>query len=105
MLFVLVVTTWSTSFSMRCGSIRRSTSHRRQTGCARNELSLLGYIGVVLGLVGLAATWNKGLGPRWYPLALVVLAVPQCWLGGKLYELGGAHGEKKEDAVVSTGHP
>ncbi len=47
----------------------------------------LGYVGVVLGLVGLAATWNLGLGPRWYPIALVVLAIPQCWLGGKLYEM------------------
>src|SRR5438128_6168199 len=47
---------------------------------------ILGYVGVVLGLVGLVATWNKGLGPRWYPVALVVLAVPQCWVGGKIYE-------------------
>ena len=47
---------------------------------------ILGGVGVVLGLVGLLATWNKGLGPRWYPVALVVLAIPQCWLGGRLYE-------------------
>lgn len=45
----------------------------------------LGYLGVILGVVGLVATWNKGLGPRWYPIALVVLAIPQCWAGGKLY--------------------
>jgi len=47
---------------------------------------ILGSVGVVLGLLGLAATWNKGLGPRWYPIALVVLAVPQCWIGGKIFE-------------------
>jgi linoleoyl-CoA desaturase len=47
----------------------------------------LGYVGTVLGLVGLAVTWGKGLGPNWYPIALVVLAVPQCWAGGKLYEM------------------
>src|SRR5437867_4264462 len=47
---------------------------------------ILGYVGVVLGLVGVVATWNKGLGPRWYPIALVVLAIPQCWAGGKIYE-------------------
>jgi len=23
-------------------------------------------------------------GPRWYPVALVVLAMPQSWLGGQL---------------------
>ena len=48
---------------------------------------ILGWIGVVLGIVGLLATWNLGLGPKWYPIALVVLAIPQCWLGGKLFEM------------------
>lgn len=48
---------------------------------------ILGGVGVVLGLAGLVATWNLGLGPRWYPISLVVLAIPQCWLGGRLYEL------------------
>ena len=47
----------------------------------------LGYVGTVLGLIGLAATWGKGLAPDWYPIALVVLAIPQCWAGGRLYEL------------------
>jgi len=47
---------------------------------------ILGAVGVVLGLVGLVVTWNLGLGPRWYPIALVVLAIPQCWLGGKIFE-------------------
>ena len=46
---------------------------------------ILGYVGVVLGLVGVVATWNLGLGPRWYAIALVLLAVPQCWAGGRLY--------------------
>ena len=44
-------------------------------------------VGVVLGLVGLVATWNLDLGPRWYPIALVVLVIPQCWAGGKIYEM------------------
>ena len=48
---------------------------------------ILGYVGVVLGLVGVVATWNLGLGPRWYPILLVVLAVPQCWAGGRIYEV------------------
>ena len=51
---------------------------------------ILGYVGVALGLVGLAATWNLGLGPRWYPIALVVLAIPQCWAGGKIFEMRSA---------------
>lgn len=48
---------------------------------------ILGFVGVALGLVGLLATWNAGLGPRWYPIALVLLAIPQCWAGGRIYEL------------------
>jgi hypothetical protein len=48
---------------------------------------ILGSVGVVLGLVGVVATWNLGLGPRWYPIALVVLAIPQCWAGGRIHEM------------------
>ena len=43
-------------------------------------------LGVVVGLITLLATWNMGLGPRWYPVALMVLAIPQAWAGGKIYE-------------------
>jgi len=51
------------------------------------HVMILGIVGLVLGLVGVVATWNLGLGPRWYPIALAVLAIPQCWVGGKIYEL------------------
>lgn len=51
---------------------------------------ILGGVGVVLGLVGVALTWDKGLGPLWYPIALVVLAVPQCWAGGKIHAMRAA---------------
>ena len=53
---------------------------------------MLGYVGVALGLVGVVATWNASLGPRWYPIALVLLAIPQCWAGGKIYEMQAAKG-------------
>jgi hypothetical protein len=46
----------------------------------------LGYVGTVLGLIGVVGTWNMGMGPHWYPIALAVLAIPQCWLGGKIAE-------------------
>jgi hypothetical protein len=48
---------------------------------------ILGVVGTFLGLVVVVATWNQGLGPRWYPILLAVLAIPQCWVGGKLYEM------------------
>jgi hypothetical protein len=49
---------------------------------------VLGAIGFVLSLAGAAATWNRGpeFGPKWYPLALIVIAIPTAWLGGKLKE-------------------
>src|SRR5262245_59407989 len=48
---------------------------------------ILGVVGTVLGLIGVVATWNLGLGPRWYPIALTVLAIPQCWIGGKIFDM------------------
>jgi hypothetical protein len=44
-----------------------------------------GIIGLILGSVGAAVTWNRAeLGPHWYPLALVVTALPCAWIGGKI---------------------
>jgi hypothetical protein len=44
---------------------------------------VLGGIGSVLALAGLLAMLGRELGPVWYPLALVVTALPSCWLGGR----------------------
>jgi hypothetical protein len=46
----------------------------------------LGAIGLVASIVGAAVTWNKGpeFGAHWYPVALIVLALPQSWAGAKL---------------------
>jgi len=52
---------------------------------------VLGGVGAMLGLVGLLATWNSGLGPRWYAILLAVLAIPQSWAGGRLYEMRRPH--------------
>jgi hypothetical protein len=41
-----------------------------------------GCIGLVLSIAGAAATWSKDLGPHWYPVALIVLALPSAWAGG-----------------------
>jgi hypothetical protein len=47
-----------------------------------------GFIGFGLSVVGFLATRNMPeLGPRWYPLALIVTAIPCAWLGGKLRTL------------------
>jgi hypothetical protein len=46
-----------------------------------------GVVGVVMSTLGAVATWNRGaeFGPHWYPLALIALAMPCAWAGGKLF--------------------
>jgi hypothetical protein len=47
-----------------------------------------GIIGLIVGSVGAEVTWNRPeLGPHWYPLALVVTALPCAWIGGKIRQL------------------
>ena len=47
---------------------------------------VLGALGLAVCIMGAVATWNSGpeLGPRWYPIALVVTAIPCAWVGGRL---------------------
>jgi hypothetical protein len=47
-----------------------------------------GFVGFVVSIAGAVETWNKGpaFGPHWYPLALVVSALPCAWVGGWLRE-------------------
>jgi hypothetical protein len=42
----------------------------------------LGGVGVVVSIAG--AIIMRGAGPAWYPLALIVLAMPCAWVGGRL---------------------
>jgi hypothetical protein len=45
-----------------------------------------GAFGFLASLAGAIATWNGGPAyePHWYPGSLVVLALPQAWIGGWL---------------------
>jgi multisubunit Na+/H+ antiporter MnhB subunit len=47
---------------------------------------VLGVVGLVLSIAGAAATWNRGpgFGPKWYPLAVIAIALPCAWAGGRL---------------------
>jgi len=46
----------------------------------------LGVVGLALSIAGAVVTWDRGpgFGPKWYPLALIAIAIPCAWLGGKL---------------------
>lgn len=46
---------------------------------------MAGAMGAAANALGAVATWDKNLGPQWYPIALTVLALPTAWAGGKLW--------------------
>jgi len=54
---------------------------------------ILGTLGLIVSILGAVFTWNRGpeFGPHWYPVVLIVLALPTAWLGGKLVELKAAN--------------
>ena len=49
---------------------------------------IAGIIGFLVSIAGAVATWDKGsaFGPHWYPLALIVTALPCAWVGGWMRE-------------------
>ena len=51
-----------------------------------SHVMALGAVGALAAAVGAVATWNAGpaFGPKWYPVLLVVTALPCVWAGGIL---------------------
>jgi hypothetical protein len=80
-LFVLA-TAYRTIYTVAGGYITARLAPNKPMG----HVWTLGVIGLLAAIAGTVATWNKGpaFGPKWYPLALVVLAIPCVWLGGRL---------------------
>ncbi len=66
-----------------------------------------GFVGLVVSIVGAAVTWNKGpaFGPHWYPLALVVLAMPQAWVGGQLHVMQLRQHQQHDARTDKGDHP
>jgi hypothetical protein len=46
---------------------------------------ILGSIGLAISILGVIVTLPMHLGPAWYPIGLVITALPCSWLGGVLY--------------------
>lgn len=63
---------------------------------------VLGAIGMVFATLGVVSTWNMDLGPRWYPISLAVLALPQSWVGATLYQ---AKAGAREQRAATPGSP
>lgn len=84
-LFILA-TVYRTIYTVAAGYITARLAPNRPMG----HVWTLGIIGLLAAITGTVATWDKGpeFGPKWYPLALVVLAIPSVWLGGTLAQRG-----------------
>ncbi len=50
---------------------------------------VLGMLGFVVSIAGAVVTWNMGpaYGPHWYPVVLIILAIPTAWVGGRLFTM------------------
>jgi len=85
---------WGASMTGYDGALLFATIYRAIYGVAASYFTarlapnrpmfhavVLGILGVAASIAGAAATWNKGpaFGPHWYPIALVVLALPTAW--------------------------
>jgi hypothetical protein len=80
-LFVLA-TVYRTIYTVAGGYITARLAPNRPMA----HVWTLGIIGLLAAIAGALATWDKGaeFGPKWYPLALVILAIPSVLFGGKL---------------------
>ena len=54
----------------------------------------VGVVGVVVSTAATVVTWNRGpaFGPKWYPLALIAVAMPCAWAGGRIWVWSGRRG-------------
>src|SRR5438067_5916622 len=61
----------------------------------------LGVVGVLVSLAGALVTWNAGpaFANHWYALALVAVALPCAWAGGRIQ----AHASAGERGHVTAG--
>jgi len=75
-------------------------------GAARANRPMLHAL--VLGVLGLAVVYfgrrgdveqRTGFGPHWYPVALILLAIPQCWRAANSTRCSCAHALSAEPKV------
>jgi hypothetical protein len=76
----------ATAYRVLFGIAGSYVTARLAPGRPMQHVLLGGAIGCALSMAAAVATWNKGpaFGPHWYPLSLVVTALPTAWAGGRL---------------------
>ena len=79
-------------------------SHIAAPFAPRRPMLTLGVLGIVVSTIGALLTWNKGpvFGPRWYPVALIVMAIPCVWAGGKLRLMQCEYGQGYKEVSRNT---
>jgi hypothetical protein len=87
-LFVLA-TIYRVVYTLIGGYVTATLAPRRPM----SHVMVLGAIGTIAATVGLVATWNAGpaFGPKWYPVLLVVTALPCVLAGGMLRSRQASH--------------
>jgi hypothetical protein len=78
---------WATIYRIVYGIIGSYITARLAPQRPMKHAMIGAIIGMVLGTAAAIGTWNKDMGPHWYPIALVVVAVPTAWIGAKLLEI------------------
>lgn len=78
---------WATIYRTIYGIIGSYTTARLAPYRPMWHAMMGAAIGMILGTVAAVVTWNKDLGPHWYPLALIVTGIPCAWIGAKIREM------------------
>lgn len=76
---------WATAYRVAFTILGGYTAARLAPQAPMRHVVMLGLVGSVAAGLGLAATWNADLGPRWYPVVLLATAMPCVWVGGRLW--------------------
>jgi hypothetical protein len=90
----LLALTYRSVFNVVGGYV---TAHLAPRSGMRHVIAL-GIVGSMLGLLGAIATIPMNIGPAWYPIGLVVTALPGCWLGGVLWNGSGGRRSGEEQS-------
>ena len=77
---------WATVYRTIYGVIGSYVTARLAPNRPMMHALIGGAIGMVIATVGAAVTWNHvpALGPHWYPVSLIIGALPTAWLGAQI---------------------
>ena len=81
---------WATAYRVVFTVLGGYITARLAPSKPRTHVLVLGIIGIFAATAGTIATWNLGpeFGPKWYPILLIVTALPCVWVGGILATSG-----------------